>query len=212
MAGGDVRLLISTALVPFMITGSALFYGGLVRSKSVRNMLVMNTWCAGIVPLVWVTVGASLSGNGSAGNGLIRSLDLAFLDGVDGDGLLLTAFPMTFAAIAPALISGALIGRLGARGSLAFGGDTVIHINAGAAALAATALMDTFLAASGGMVAWLAVKRIKDGRYTVLGECSGTVVGLVAITPAAAYVGGLAGIMFGAVAGVVDHRCDRVLV
>jgi Amt family ammonium transporter len=293
MAGGDVWLLISTALVLFMIPGLALFYGGMVRSKSVLNMLLMNMWCAGIVPLVWVTVGASLSGNGSAGNGLIGNLDLAFLDGLDGGGLLLTAFLMTFAAIAPALISGAvadrmkfaawvvfvplwslivyvpvvfwiygvdgssgeLIGWLGARGSLDFAGGTAIHINAGAAALAmvlvlkkrrewpgeampphnlplvllgtgvlwfgwfgfnaggaagntplaATALMNTFLAASAGMVAWLAVERIKDGHYTVLGACSGVVAGLVAITPAAAYVGGLAGIVFGAVAGVVCY-------
>jgi Amt family ammonium transporter len=46
------------------------------------------------------------------------------------------------------------------------------------------------------------VERVKDGHFTVLGACSGVVAGLVAITPAAAYVGGLAGIAFGVVAGV----------
>ncbi len=293
MEGGDAWLLISTALVLFMIPGLALFYGGMVRSKSVLNMLLMNLWCAGVVPLVWVTVGASLSGNGSSGNGFIGNLDLAFLRGLDGPGLLLTAFLMTFAAITPALISGAvadrmkfaawavfvplwslvvyvpvvfwiygvdgasgdLIGWLGARGSLDFAGGTAIHINAGAAALAmvivlgkrrgwpgeampphnlplvllgtgilwfgwfgfnaggaagngplaATAVMNTFLAASTGMVAWLAVERVKDGHFTVLGACSGIVAGLVAITPAAAYVGGVSGIAFGAVAGVLCY-------
>src|SRR3546814_19556284 len=62
--------------------------------------------------------------------------------------------------------------------------------------------MNTFLAASAGMFAWLLVARIKDGHFTVLGACSGIVDGLVAIPPAAAYVGGLAGIAFGAVPGV----------
>ncbi|MDE0805717.1 MAG: ammonia channel protein, partial [Acidimicrobiales bacterium] len=73
---------------------------------------------------------------------------------------------------------------------------------AGNTALTATALMNTFLAASTGMIAWLVVERVRDGHFTVLGACSGVVAGLVAITPAAAYVGGLAGIAFGAVASV----------
>ena len=288
MEAGDVWLLASTTLVLFMIPGLALFYGGMVRSKNVLNMLLMNLYCAGIVPLVWVTVGASLSGGGTSD--FIGNLDVAFLQDLDGNGLLLTAFLMTFAAITPALISGAvadrmkfaawaifvplwsllvyvpvvywiygldvesgdLIGWLGARGSLDFAGGTAIHINAGVAALAmvlvlgrrsgwpkeamaphnlplvligtgilwfgwfgfnsggafgntalaATALMNTFLAASTGMLAWLVVERVKDGHFTVLGACSGVVAGLVAITPAAAYVGGLAGIVFGAAAGV----------
>lgn len=288
MEPGDVWLLVSTVLVLFMVPGLALFYGGMVRSKNVLNMLLMNLFCLGIVPLVWVTVGATLSGGGSSS--LIGNFDFAFLRDLDGNGLLLTAFLMTFAAITPALISGAvadrmkfsawavfvpiwsllvyvpvvywiygvdnetgdLIGWLGARGSLDFAGGTAIHINAGVAALAmvlvlgrrkgwpkeampphnlpfvllgtgilwfgwfgfntggaagntaltATALMNTFLAASSGMIAWLIVERVKDGHFTVLGACSGVVAGLVAITPAAAYVGGLAGMAFGAVAGI----------
>lgn len=293
MQGGDAWLLISTALVLFMIPGLALFYGGMVRSKNVLNMLMMNVYCAGIIPLIWVTVGSSLAGNGTAGNGVIGNLDVAFLRGLDGEGLLLTAFLMTFAAITPALISGAvadrmkfaawvafvpiwsllvytpvvfwiygvdgstgeLIGWLGARGSLDFAGGTAIHVNAGVAALAmilvlgkrkgwpkeampphnlplvmlgtgilwfgwfgfnaggaagntplaAQALMNTFLAASTGMIAWMIVERVKDGHFTTLGAASGVVAGLVAITPAAAYVGGMAGIAFGAVAGVVCY-------
>jgi len=259
----------------------------------------MNLYCVGIIPLVWVTVGASLSGSGS--NGVIGGFDNIALKDLDGSGLLATAFLMTFAAITPALISGAvadrlrfaawavfvplwsllvyvpvvywiygldsetgdLIGWLGARGSLDFAGGTAIHINAGVAALAmvvvlgrragwpgeampphnlplvllgtgilwfgwfgfnvggtglgggnaalgATALMNTFLAASAGMVAWLLVERVKDGHFTVLGACSGVVAGLVAITPAAAYVGGLAGIAFGAVAGVCCYSAIQL--
>ncbi len=291
MEGGDAWLLVSTALVLFMIPGLALFYGGMVRSKNVLNMLLMNAYCAGVVPLVWVTVGASLAAAGTTG--FIGGFDALGLHGLDGSGLLLTTFLMTFAAITPALISGAiadrvkfaawavfvplwsllvyvpvvywiygvstetgdLIGWLGERGSLDFAGGTAIHINAGVAALAmvlvigkrkgwpkepmlphnlplvmlgtgilwfgwfgfnaggaagntplaATALMNTFLAASAGMIAWLLVERAMDGHFTVLGACSGVVAGLVAITPAAAYVGGLTGIAFGAVAGVTCY-------
>ena len=74
--------------------------------------------------------------------------------------------------------------------------------SAGAAnAQAAQALVNTFVAASAGMISWLAVERIKDGHATSLGAASGVVAGLVAITPAAGYVGGLASIVFGLVAG-----------
>ncbi len=292
MEGGDAWLLTSTVLVLFMTPGLALFYGGMVRSKNVLNMLLMNLYCAGIIPLLWVTVGSSLSA-GSSGSSIIGNFDAAGLKGLDGSGLLLTAFLMTFAVITPALISGAvadrmkfsawaifvpvwsllvytpvvfwiygvdndegeLVGWLGARGSLDFAGGTAIHINAGVAALAmvlvlgkrrgwpreampphnlplvllgtgilwfgwfgfnsggaagntaltATALMNTFLAASAGMIAWLIIERLRDGHFTLLGACSGVVAGLVAITPAAAFVGGLAGIAFGAVAGIVCY-------
>ncbi len=296
MEAGDVWLLVSTALVLFMIPGLALFYGGMVRSKNVLNMLLMNMYCAGIVPLLWVTVGATLALGGTSS--VIGNFDTFGLSGLDGNGLLLVAFLMTFAAITPALISGAvadrikfsawaifvplwsllvyvpvtywiygtdngtgdLIGWLGARGSLDFAGGTAIHVNAGVAALAmvlvlgrrtgwpkeampphnlplvllgtgvlwfgwfgfnsggaagntaltATALMNTFLAASAGMIAWLVVERLRDGHFTTLGAASGVVAGLVAITPASAYVGGLAGIVFGAVAGTVCYFAIQV--
>lgn len=290
MEGADAWVLVSTALVLLMTPGLALFYGGMTRSKSVLNMLLMNFYCLGIVPLLWVGFTSSLAGNGTGA--WIGNFDLAGLQGLDGQGLLFTAFFMTFAAITPALISGAvadrmkfaawaifvpvwsilvytpvtywvygldaetgdLIGFLGERGSLDFAGGTAIHINAGVAALAlvivlgkrqgwpkqampphnlplvllgtgllwfgwfgfnsgaapgigglpltATALMNTFLAASAGMVAWMLVERLRDGHFTILGACSGVVAGLVAITPAAAFVGGLAGIAFGVVAAI----------
>ncbi|HAS12510.1 MAG TPA: hypothetical protein DCS55_18685, partial [Acidimicrobiaceae bacterium] len=99
MDGGDAWVLMSTALVLFMVPGLALFYGGMVRSKNVLNMLLMNLYCLAVIPLLWVTVGASLSGSGS--NGLIGGFDNIGLQGLDGDGLLATAFLMTFAAITP---------------------------------------------------------------------------------------------------------------
>ena len=68
--------------------------------------------------------------------------------------------------------------------------------NAGSAlaadGVAAQALMNTFLAASAAMLGWLVVERIKDGHATTLGAASGAVAGLVAITPCAGFVGGMA--------------------
>ena len=79
--------------------------------------------------------------------------------------------------------------------------------NAGSAlaanGVAATAVMNTFLAASAGMLGWLVVERIKDGKPTTLGAASGAVAGLVAITPCAGFVGGMSPIAIGFVTGVV---------
>jgi ammonium transporter, Amt family len=199
--------------------------------------------------------------------------------------VLFAAYQMTFAVITPALITGASADRLkfGAYvlfiglwlilvyapvahmvfaggwiadlGALDFAGGAVVHMNAGAAALAlalvlgrrrgwpdepmpphslpwtmlgtgilwfgwfgfnagsalfaddvaAQALMNTFLAASAAMLGWLVVERLKGGHATTLGAASGVVAGLVAITPCAGYVGGLAPIAIGAIAGAVCY-------
>jgi Amt family ammonium transporter len=146
-----------------------------------------------------------------------------------------------------------LTGWLGVRGSLDFAGGTVIHVNAGIAALAAVlvlgrrtgwpsqghpphsmplvmlgtgilwlgwfgfnagsafaangtaiqAFMNTFLAASAAGMAWALVERLRDGHFTNLGAASGIVAGLVAITPGAGFVSGMAPIFIGLIAGVV---------
>ena len=56
-----------TALMVFMVPGLALFYGGMVRSRNVLNMLMMNMYCIGAVPIVWVLVSYSL-GNSPDGS------------------------------------------------------------------------------------------------------------------------------------------------
>lgn len=197
--------------------------------------------------------------------------------------VLFCAYQMTFAVITPALITGATADRfkfkayaifiavwlvlvyapvahwvfgggwLTKLGALDFAGGAVVHINAGAAALAviivlgrrkgwpregmhphnlpftllgtgilwfgwfgfnagsalgangvaAQALMNTFLAASAGMLGWLLVEQVKDGRPTTLGAASGAVAGLVAITPCAGFVGGMSPIYIGFAAGVL---------
>ncbi len=144
-------------------------------------------------------------------------------------------------------------GWLADRGALDFAGGTVVHVNAGAAALALTillgkrrgwpkepmpphslpltllgtgilwfgwfgfnagsalaangvaaqAFMNTFVAAAAGMLGWLIVERMKSGHATTLGAASGAVAGLVAITPCAGFVGGVAPVIIGLVAGAV---------
>jgi Amt family ammonium transporter len=303
MDTGDAAwVLASAALVLFMTPGLALFYGGMDRSRNVLNMLMMNFWCLLVVPIVWVAIGYSISYSGQGS--VIGNLDWAFLDGLEitddsgGSILLSVAFLGMFAAITPALISGAVADRmkfsawavfvplwlvlvycpvsfwiyggywsdgvvtgfLGERGSLDFAGGTVIHVNAGIAALAAVlalgkrkgwpskvspphnmplvmlgtgilwlgwfgfnagsafaangvaiqAFLNTFLAAAAAGLAWCIVERIRDGHFTNLGAASGIVAGLVAITPGAGFVSGMAPIWIGLIAGVVCCYAVRI--
>ena len=119
MGSGDYAwMLTATALVVFMVPGLALFYGGMVRSRNVLNMLLMNMACIGIVPIVWVlisyTLGNSSGGGGFFGGDWIGNFDAIGLDGLNGDAesLIFVAFLMTFASITPALISGAVADRM----------------------------------------------------------------------------------------------------
>ena len=123
MDSGDTAwMLASTALVMIMLPGLALFYGGLVRSKNVLST-VMHSWFGlALVSIVWIVVGFSLAfGPDVNGWGLIGGLDFAFFNNV---GLtpsanyattipfvLFAAFQLMFAAITPALITGAFAER-----------------------------------------------------------------------------------------------------
>ena len=79
--------------------------------------------------------------------------------------------------------------------------------NAGSAfaanGIAIQAFMNTFLAAAAAGLAWALVERIRDGHFTNLGAASGIVAGLVAITPGAGFVSGMAPIAIGLIAGVI---------
>jgi Amt family ammonium transporter len=81
--------------------------------------------------------------------------------------------------------------------------------NAGSAlagnALAAQALVNTHMAAAAGMIGWLIVERLKSGHATTLGAASGIVAGLVAITPCAGFVTGMAPIYIGLIAGALCY-------
>ncbi len=199
--------------------------------------------------------------------------------------LLFVAFQLMFAIITPALITGAFAERmkfsafvvftvlwstlvyapvchwvwgggwLGELGALDFAGGTVIHINSGAAALAAAlfigkrrgwprepmhphnlpttilgaailwfgwfgfnagsaltsgglatlAFFNTQVATGSAAVSWILAERILRGKATTLGAASGAVAGLVAVTPAAGFVGPLSAVIIGLVAGVLCY-------
>ncbi|MFE6777827.1 ammonium transporter [Streptomyces sp. NPDC057702] len=123
MNGADTAfVLISAALVMVMTPGLAFFYGGMVRVKSALNMLMMSFISMGIVSVLWVLYGYALAFGDDTGRGLIGDLDHVGLGGVDAatltggrEGIPVFAFALfqlMFAALAPALMSGALADRV----------------------------------------------------------------------------------------------------
>ena len=68
---------------------------------------------------------------------------------------------------------------------------------------AAQAFVNTFIAAAAGMVAWMLVELAKTGKASTIGMASGVVAALVAITPAAGFVGSMHSLVFGAAAGAI---------
>ena len=73
----------------------------------------------------------------------------------------------------------------------------------GANATAALALMNTQVATAAALLGWLLVERLRDGHATSLGAASGAIAGLVAITPACAYVAPWAAVVIGLLAGAI---------
>ena len=298
--GDTAWMLISTGLVVLMIPGLALFYGGMVRVKSVLNMMMMSFGALAIVFVLWIAFGFSMVfGDSVGGRGLIGDIgQFTFLKGLDNSTALIGTIPAAvfiafqgiFAAITVALISGSIADRakFGAwmvfaaiwatlvyfpvahwvfafddfvaktggwiandLGALDFAGGTAVHINAGAAGLALAfilgkrvgfgkvpmrphslplvmlgaallwfgwfgfnagsaiaangtaglALLNTIGATTAAVLAWLLVEKLRDGHATSLGAASGVVAGLVAITPACAFVGASGALLIGAIAG-----------
>jgi Amt family ammonium transporter len=132
-AGDTAWVLASAALVMLMTPGLAFFYGGMVRSKSVLNMLMMNFICLAVIGILWTLYGYSWSFGNDAFGGLVGGNEFAGLGKTIGhfvgvavtgppaipwpgsDALPATAFVMfqlMFAIITPALISGAIADRV----------------------------------------------------------------------------------------------------
>ncbi len=119
-SGNTAWVLASSALVLLMTPGLAFFYGGMTRSKSVLNMLMMSFTAIGIVSVLWVLYGYTLSfGVDAAGKGLIGNLDLLGLKTITTASatagladFAFVAFQMMFAVITLALISGAVADRM----------------------------------------------------------------------------------------------------
>ncbi len=294
-SGNTAWMLTSAALVLLMTPGLAFFYGGMVRSKSVLNMLMMNFICIAVVGVIWAIYGFSLSfGNPHLG-GLIGGSHQLFglgnpevLNGFWSSAgvpiVVFAMFQLMFAIITPALISGAVADRtkfwgwtifiaiwvtivylpvanwvfgtgwiLNKLHAEDFAGGTAVHTNAGAAGLALAIVMGkrvgwrkdpmkphnvpfvllgasllwfgwygfnagsegaadniaglafttTTLATCAGVLGWLLVEQLRDGKPTTVGAASGAVAGLVAITPACAFVSPLGGIAIGLIAGAL---------
>jgi Amt family ammonium transporter len=303
-SGDTAWMLASTALVLLMTPGLAFFYGGMVRTKSVLNMMMMSFITIGIVSILWVIYGFELAFGYKAdspwyGNISFSGLGTMVNDFTNNGGiypipvLVFAAFQLMFAIITPALISGAIADRakfvswgvfvaiwstlvyfpvahwvfafgnkvgdtvtgtgfLAAKGLEDFAGGTAVHINAGAAglalaivlgrrigwrkesmrphslplvllgsgllwfgwfgfnagsALAANAiaglvLINTQVATAGAVLGWLLVERVRNGHATSLGAASGAISGLVAITPACAFVAPWAAVVIGIFAGI----------
>jgi Amt family ammonium transporter len=282
-SGDTAWMLASTGLVLLMTPGLAFFYGGMVRTKSVLNMVMMSMISMGVVSVLWVIYGFELAFGYKADSPWYGSFSFSGLGGVVNDFtnngglypipvLVFAAFQLMFAIITPAIISGAIAvahwvfafgnkvgdtvtgaGFLASRGVQDFAGGTAVHINAGAAALAlaivlgkrvgwrkesmrphslplvmlgsgllwfgwfgfnagsalaangtaALALMNTQVAAAAALAGWLLVEKIRQGHPTSLGAASGAVTGLVAITPACAFVAPWAAVVIGLLAGIL---------
>ena len=304
-SGDTAWMLASTGLVLLMTPGLAFFYGGMVRTKSVLNMIMMSMISKGVVSVLWVIYGFELAFGYKADSPWYGSFSFSGLGGVVDDFtnngglypipvLVFAAFQLMFAIITPAIISGAIADRakftswavfvaiwstlvyfpvahwvfafgnkvgdtvtgagfLARQGLEDFAGGTAVHINAGAAALAlaivlgkrvgwrkesmrphslplvmlgsgllwfgwfgfnagsalaangiaALALMNTQVAAAAALAGWLLVEKIRQGHPTSLGAASGAVAGLVAITPACAFVAPWAAVVIGLLAGVL---------
>ncbi|MCW2539090.1 MAG: hypothetical protein JWN95_815 [Frankiales bacterium] len=294
-SGNTAWMLASAALVMLMTPGLAFFYGGMVRAKSVLNMLMMNFICLGVVGVLWVIFGFSLSFGTSRGNIIGWTTDYVGLGNPDAvltqawgtlkiPVLVFAMFQLMFAIITPALISGAIADRtkfwgwtvfvsvwvtivyfpvanwvfgtgwiLNKLHAEDFAGGTAVHINAGSAGLAlclvlgkrvgwrrdpmkphnvpfvllgasllwfgwygfnagseggadgiaGLAFTTTTVATCAAVVSWLLVEQLRDGKPTTVGAASGAVAGLVAITPACAFVSPLGGLVIGLIAGAL---------
>ncbi len=284
-------LLASTALVLLMTPGLAIFYGGMVRTTGVLNMLMMSFIAIPLVTVVWLLLGYSLAFGEDAGGGVIGNLAHVALTGIDPGTvrsgvpeLLFVTFQLTFAILTAALVSGAVADRakfsawmlfvplwallvyspiahwvwgphgwLSSFGALDFAGGLVVEIASGASALAlalvlgprigfkvdamrphnlpfvllgagllwfgwfgfnagsalkadglaAAVFLNTLVAGCLGMLGWLVVEQLRDGRPTTFGAASGAVAGLVAITPSCGSINTLGALIVGLVAGVV---------
>jgi Amt family ammonium transporter len=132
--GNNAWLLASAALVLLMTPGVAFFYGGMVRRKSVLNMMMMSFSAMGVVGIVYVLWGYSMSFSPNVAAGLFGDPATAFgmkglfPEGVNADGIetvansvlsgsgvssmAFVAFQLTFAIITVALISGSVADRM----------------------------------------------------------------------------------------------------
>ncbi len=129
--GDTAWMLMSTALVLLMTPGLAFFYGGQVRARGVLNMMMMSFVSMGIVGILWVLFGYSMTFGKDLGLGLLGDptefaglSSLLSEDAVFGTipTIVFAAFQAMFAVITVALISGAVADRMKFGGWVLFAG------------------------------------------------------------------------------------------
>ncbi|MDL2316520.1 ammonium transporter [Desulfovibrio sp. OttesenSCG-928-A18] len=170
-------MILCSGLVMLMVPGLALFYGGLVQKRNALSTTMHSFFMLGLASVFWAVIGYSLAFGGDVlGMGIIGNMDYFMLNnvGMSNNGpvdnlphVLFMIFQCMFAALTPALISGAYAERmrfpamalfsflwlllvysplahwvwgggwLGTLGALDFAGGAVVHMSSGAAALAA---------------------------------------------------------------------------
>ena len=123
ISGGDTAwMLVATALVMVMLPGLALFYGGLVRRKNVLSTIMHSFFGLALVSVLWVLIGFSIAfGHDITGLGLLGGADYIGFSNVGLEPnatyaptipfVLFAGFQLMFAAITPALITGAFAER-----------------------------------------------------------------------------------------------------
>jgi len=125
---GDTAWMLTASVLVLLMTipGLALFYGGLVRTKNMLSMLMQVFYTVCVVCIIWVLYGYSMAfSEGTTYNWLFGGFSKVFLKGVTADStaetfsdgvvipeLVYVCFQMTFAAITPALIVGAMAERM----------------------------------------------------------------------------------------------------
>ena len=119
--GDTAYVLVSAAMVMLMIPGLAFFYSGMVRAKNVLATALQSFFALALVSVLWILIGFSLA-FGTDINGLIGGLNFAGFSGVGQEPnadfaatipfLAFAVFQLFFAAITPALITGAFAERM----------------------------------------------------------------------------------------------------
>ena len=160
-SGDTAWMLMSAGLVTLMIPGIALFYGGMVRVKSVLNMMMMSFGALAVVFTLWIIFGFSMVfGDSVGGNGYIGDVtEFLFLKGLDNSEALIGTIPAAvfiafqgiFAAITVALISGSIADRAKFGAWMVFAGvwATLVYFPVAHWVFA----FDDFVAETGGWIA-----------------------------------------------------------
>jgi len=119
-------IIVATALVFLMTPGLAFFYGGMVHRKNVISTMIKSVVAAGVVSILWVTVGFSLCFGDSIGGFIGNPSTFLFFKGVNSGApilhgataamtiplLLFSLFQLMFAIITPGLVVGAVAERI----------------------------------------------------------------------------------------------------